>query len=204
MTPASLNHNTELLDSAHVPKRWPSATSLNRGGKLYEDEAIREVAGVTNLPLTNLAGGVAAQAGLPCCKIIPSMRLCTCFFPPMHLCTRVCVCVRASKLMHVRECGGSHISRSGGDSLAFSHAPVSCSTHPGRPRISQWSSHLAYSPSLGLPLFCIFPTVPHSSATSAFGLLGQESSPPAAWNNKPTLVTVRACVFLCASFKVHA
>lgn len=39
-------------------------------------------------------------------------------------------------------------------------------------------------------LFPFFLPNPFSSATSAFGLFGQESPPSAAYNNKPTLVTV--------------
>ena len=54
--------------------------------------------------------------------------------------------------------------------------------HPTRPILS--------------PL-CVSLSVPHSSATSAFGLFGQESPPPAAYNNKPTLVTVSEWVCVC-------
>ena len=44
---------------------------------------------------------------------------------------------------------------------------------------------------------CLY--VPHSSAISAFGLFGQESPHPAAYNNKPILVTVseRVCMWVC-------
>lgn len=50
-------------------------------------------------------------------------------------------------------------------------------------------------PILSLSL-CVSLPVPYSSATSAFGLFGQESPPPAAYNNKPTLVTISECVWL--------
>lgn len=63
-------------------------------------------------------------------------------------------------------------------------------TPPADMRISWWSPHSAYS------LSCVSLPVPHTFATSAFGLFAQESPPPAAYNNKRTLVTVSVCVAL--------
>ena len=120
------------------------------------------------------------------------MYLCVHAYVFARGCARMCVCptISATRAETGRTCWPSPIS----------HAPcflVQPHTHthhpraPAGPRISLWSPHSAYS----LSSVCL--PVPHSSATSAFGLFGQESPPPAAYNNKPTLVTVSESVRLC-------
>lgn len=122
-----------------------------------------------------------------------------CEITPSHsvfMCSCICLC---TWLVFACECGHPAISATqcerGRTRLPLADLPCPrfpAPSPPARPRISWWSPHSAYS----LSSLCVSLPVPYSSATSAFGLFGQESPPPAAYNNKPTLVTISECVWL--------